>query len=488
MAIQDEKKQANPGLQQHHPVSGTTGRDILAPESGAGIKIGPARSANGRHFRISGGLDRNAQAVTDLDNDDAMTSSTRRRRWPLALLLLIVLALPAAIGLHEQQQAPKVQGPVQQPAHQPQRAKAHIPVPAVEPMVVKLVAPQQARVINAAIPFSALPNLAAKPFKLKMGDLDLDRATDCLAAAQWYEAGDDPVGQRAVAQVVLNRVRHPAFPKTVCGVVFQGSERATGCQFTFTCDGALARTPSAAAWDRARLVAREALSGSVYSKVGTATHYHTDWVVPYWSSSLDKVSAVGTHLFFRWKGWWGTPAAFKTATPGKEPKVALIARLSRAHATSTMDDPELPLTLATATVPRAARFTGPITPVSAGQRFGQAEVVAVSPDGTSFILASPRSASADSLQSQALKLCGGRQRCRVLAWTDAARTPGGFPIMDGLLDAMAYSYMRGEGIERSLWNCEQHPRGNKSQCMIDRNPVKVAFGASGAAPPSAQLK
>ncbi|MGJ3626051.1 cell wall hydrolase [Sphingomonas sp. MMS24-JH45] len=84
-------------------------------------------------------------------------------------------------------------------------------------------------------------------------------------------------------QVVLNRLRHPAFPKTVCGVVFQGAERSTGCQFTFTCDGALARQPSPLAWDRARKVAAAALAGAVYRPVGYATHYHTDWVVPYWS-------------------------------------------------------------------------------------------------------------------------------------------------------------------------------------------------------------
>src|SRR3546814_17214212 len=88
--------------------------------------------------------------------------------------------------------------------------------------------------------------------------------------------------------IVLNRVRHPAFPKTVCGVVFQGSERSTGCQFTFTCDGALTRRFSDAAWDRARDIAKAALTGHVAKAVGYATHYHTDWVVPYWSRSEER--------------------------------------------------------------------------------------------------------------------------------------------------------------------------------------------------------
>lgn len=441
--------------------------------------------------RAQGGLEgRNAQAMTDVSTNDAMTSLPRGRYWPVALLIFILLALTAAIGFRGQQDSP-VEGVTK--LAPPAVIKPAVPLPVVEPLVVKAVAPQTARALNASVPFSSLPNPAARPLKLKVTDLDLGRATDCLAAAQWYEAGDDPVGQRAVAQVVLNRVRHPAFPKTVCGVVFQGSERATGCQFTFSCDGALARTPSDAAWQRARAIARDALSGAVFGKVGNATHYHTDWVVPYWSSSLDKVSSVGTHLFFRWKGWWGTPAAFKNASPGKEPRIGLIARLSMAHATSAPNDPA-----------QAPAFAGSIpgdpdlariTPVSAGQRFGAAEVVAVGPDGASFIIALDRSASPESYQAQALRLCGGRTRCRVLGWTDQARTPGGFPVMDGLLDAMAYSYLRdrGSNIERSLWNCDQHPRSASGQCMVDRNPMKVAFGAARVGPnaqlvsPAAQL-
>jgi hypothetical protein len=56
--------------------------------------------------------------------------------------------------------------------------------------------------------------------------------------------------------------------------------------------------------------------------------------------------------------------------------------------------------------------------------------------------------------------------------------------MDSLLDAMDYSYMRdrGSNLERSLWNCDRHPRTSSNQCMVDRNPVKVALG------PGAQIK
>ena len=188
-----------------------------------------------------------------------------------------------------------------------------------------------ARRLNAAIPFAAMASPAAAPFRFQGGPHDLARAVDCLASAQFYEAGDDAVGEQAVAQVVLNRVRHPAFPRTICGVVFQGQERSTGCQFTFTCDGALARTPSPAAWQRARALARAALAGAVFRPVGLATHYHTDWVLPYWSSSLDKIARVGTHLFFRWQGASGMPLAFRAGQGGAEPLIGRIARLSLAH-------------------------------------------------------------------------------------------------------------------------------------------------------------
>ncbi|SEJ60775.1 Cell wall hydrolase CwlJ, involved in spore germination [Sphingobium sp. AP50] len=221
------------------------------------------------------------------------------------------------------------------PAH---TSSAHIgpsiSPPDVEPAVNYALPTDKARALNAAIPFSARANPAASPFHF-VGDADnLSRAVDCLAAAQIYEAGDDAVGEQAVAQVVLNRARHPAFPKSICGVVFQGQERATGCQFTFTCDGALARTPPPAAWDRARIIARAALAGAVFKPVGLATHYHTDWVVPYWSASLDKTARVGTHLFFRWAGKWGTAAVFQDATGTSEPVIGRIARLSLAHRTA----------------------------------------------------------------------------------------------------------------------------------------------------------
>ncbi len=202
--------------------------------------------------------------------------------------------------------------------------------PEPEPLQFREIPPQDAVAINAAVPVSTLPNPAARPFGTAFATpADRLRALECLTAAVYYEAAVESTdGQRAVAQVVLNRVRHPAYPRTVCGVVFQGQERATGCQFTFTCDGALRRTPSAAGWARARRVAEEALAGHVYKPVGWATHYHTNWVVPYWSSSLVKLANVGTHIFFRWEGGWGKPAAFRFGHASVEPQIAKMRSLT----------------------------------------------------------------------------------------------------------------------------------------------------------------
>lgn len=159
----------------------------------------------------------------------------------------------------------------------------------------------------------------AAPFVLRGSPVDKARALQCLTTAIYYEAASEPDdGQAAVAQVILNRVRHPAFPASVCGVVFQGSERA-GCQFSFACDGAMARVPMRSAWDRARRAAAQALAGGVFPGVGLATHYHTYAVTPSWNRSLVMTGAFGAHFFHRWKGWWGTPAAFRQAYSGAEP-------------------------------------------------------------------------------------------------------------------------------------------------------------------------
>ncbi len=117
------------------------------------------------------------------------------------------------------------------------------------------------------------------------------------------------LGEKAVIQVVLNRVRSPHYPNTVCGVVYQGSGSATGCQFSFTCDGSQVRRPEHRGWDSARKAAMRALGGYVFPSVGRATHYHSDWIVPYWIGSLDKIAQIHSHIFYRPKALSGNSAA-----------------------------------------------------------------------------------------------------------------------------------------------------------------------------------
>lgn len=163
----------------------------------------------------------------------------------------------------------------------------------------------------------------AQAFRQAGSGLDKARALQCLSMAVYYEAASESYeGQEAVAQVVLNRVAHPAYPASVCGVVFQGSERKTGCQFTFTCDGSLARRPSLQGWARAQSIALAALAGNVFQPVGLATHYHTNYVNPYWAASLDYVGSIGAHRFYRWKGGAGRAGAFTNAYAGYEPLAA----------------------------------------------------------------------------------------------------------------------------------------------------------------------
>ena len=177
--------------------------------------------------------------------------------------------------------------------------------------------------LNSLRPFAGLPIRPMRPFVLQAGEDDRARALHCMTQAIYYEAAREPLrGQQAVAQVVLNRVRHPAYPKSVCGVVYQGAARPTGCQFTFTCDGALRWTPQPALWRQARDVARRALAGFVDKDVGSATHYHAAYVAPYWAPTLVKMTQVGQHIFYRWTGPWGEPAAFTGRYAGREAELS----------------------------------------------------------------------------------------------------------------------------------------------------------------------
>lgn len=319
------------------------------------------------------------------------------------------------------------------------------PLPRAEPLTFERLAPEDARRANLQTPFVSSVGPAAPAFILLGTPLSRMRAVDCLASAMWYEAGNTDLGQRAVGQVILNRVRHPAFPNSVCGVIFQGAERRTGCQFTFTCDGALRRRPSQRDLALARMRAELMLSGGVVPQVGLATHYHTDWVHPVWSSAMDKLTLIETHLFFRWAGAWGKPAAFRQRYSQVEPAIGLLAQLSEAHNSSANADPSMLALVGDENLPNDARPSMAAVPAREMAGAAKALTIAMMAGGDG------------SRQSyQALGKCSGRNACKV------------FGYVDGRPDSLAFLYVRDRRsgwTEIMLWDCTVFPRAKAGECL-----------------------
>lgn len=122
----------------------------------------------------------------------------------------------------------------------------------------------------------------------------------CLAAGIYFEArGETVKGQAAVAQVILNRVRNPTYPDTVCGVVYQNENWRNRCQFSFACDGIKDRVRSPKHWDMAEEIALATTAGKIWFKeVGSSTHYHATYVRPPWARKMRKVGQIGLHIFY----------------------------------------------------------------------------------------------------------------------------------------------------------------------------------------------
>lgn len=212
---------------------------------------------------------------------------------------------------------------------------------------------QVASTATAPLAVTHVSTTPAKPFSLpQAGARDLD----CLADAVYYEArGESAAGQAAVAQVVLNRVRHPEFPKTVCGVVFQGVANAD-CQFSFACDGAMDRPKDRTAWTQAERIAARALAGSVMSQVGTATHFHAVGAAPDWGPGLMRVAQVGLHVFYRFGHGGGRfDGVVRPSGPGADNPHAVYASMLPGIGMSGGDDAAKPATaVASAPQPQAA--------------------------------------------------------------------------------------------------------------------------------------
>ncbi len=257
-------------------------------------------------------------------------------------------------------------------------AASAAPEAGARPVVVPIAAATRATLINAAAQQKLAPqdsgllNLASRvspallhaaalqtpsPFRLA-NPADASHDLDCLTAAVYYEArGESREGQAAVAQVVLNRVRSPAFPKTVCGVVYQGAA-AHGCQFSFACDRSVAAHHEGGAWDRARSVANRALGGYVMSTVGGATHFHVASLGSIWNGSMVEVARVGQHVFYGFGGRRGALDASMVARNSSAPEIVAPAaqKVVAASPDRPADAPPAPTTVA-ATTPQAAPAT-----------------------------------------------------------------------------------------------------------------------------------
>lgn len=151
---------------------------------------------------------------------------------------------------------------------------------------------------------SVHPNTHSWMFKPMPAAVQTEEQQACLARGIYFEARGEPVeGQAAVAQVILNRVKNPAYPSSVCGVVYQNKKWRNRCQFSFACDGLRDSIKSQNSWKTAQRVAKEVSTGEIWlEEVGDSTHYHATYVRPRWARSMKKVDKIGRHIFYRTRG------------------------------------------------------------------------------------------------------------------------------------------------------------------------------------------
>ena len=152
------------------------------------------------------------------------------------------------------------------------------------------------------------PATIEKSFKLKRSEKQavvVERRIrlaeeNCLARAIYFEArSESELGQLAVARVILNRTKDPAYPKTICGVVYQGSNQRNSCQFSFACDGLPDDVKQPAAWANSKRIAQTAIDGTKSMQImSTATNYHADYVRPKWANSMKRLVKIGHHIFY----------------------------------------------------------------------------------------------------------------------------------------------------------------------------------------------
>ena len=390
-------------------------------------------------------------------------SGTRSKRdFAPALALVGLLLLPFLfLGLfHQTPHSPVDDREAAVEQVLPLPAVPDLPATGEDTVILSQLAADDAQARNAAVGFAEAGPGKATPFSFRGSSADRARARDCLALAGMAEAGGGDGDQRAVMQVILNRVRHPAFAKTVCGVVFEGSQRPTGCQFSFTCDGSLARRYSDAAWRAARARADEMLAGAIDATVGNATHFHANYVYPWWSDKLDKVAQVGPHIFFRWRGFWGTRNALSARYGGGEPDPLRLQ--------------ETALTVATAnplpTLMQGGEAVRSITTELVNQTTEGGDATPSSPGaGIHFVLVSPSDAPA-ALVDKARSLCGSEGYCRVQGWSDANNIPAKLPLTEEARRSVRFSFVSASAnaAEAIFFDCRTFPAPDVGTCLPTR--------------------
>ena len=300
---------------------------------------------------------------------------------------------------------------------------------------------------------------AALPYLFKGGSEARNLAVTCLAAAAWYEAGNDGAGQKSVIQVVLNRMRHRSFPKSACGVVFQGSERATGCQFSFTCDGSLQRRfPSEKAWEAARLRAQAALDGQVDASVANATHFHADYVAPWWSGQLVRLNKIGSHIFYRWPNSLSTPQS-TDPTATFDADRAIVERFA---GTDILLRPQVRLEVET-----------PVEVFLKPEATASLETPRTLDVASGYIAENTYFAAADSAQPSgrwavsAMNRCSDTTSCVVVSYPTSESVTRNQRLPAERRDRPIFMFVRdgASGMDLALWDCARIDRPNANQCL-----------------------
>ncbi len=167
----------------------------------------------------------------------------------------------------------------------PASAPAPMPQPAEAPAAA-------APAVQPAAATQPLPAEAPKPApRAATASAASDRELECLAKVVLYEAGSEPrAGQLAVAQVVMNRVRSPRFPNSICGVVYQRGQFSAIRSY---------QPPRGGRWNRAMALAREVTSGEAAPVVGRALYFHATRVRPAFARTQTRVAQIGGHVFYR---------------------------------------------------------------------------------------------------------------------------------------------------------------------------------------------